>query len=56
MSYKQQPADQDLDNALREILLAPRGKVRNENRTPTREELSESYVLERKEKKSEIVG
>ena len=38
----------DLKAALKAILLAPRGKVRSENREPTREELQRRYRLERR--------
>ena len=37
----------DLEDALK-LLLKPRGKMRSENREPTREELSRRYILERK--------
>ena len=34
--------------ALEQVLLAPRGEVRSENRQPTREELERRYRLERR--------
>ena len=39
-----------LEDALK-LLLKPRGKVRSENREPTREELSWRYKLERRNRK-----
>lgn len=35
--------------ALEQVLMAPRGNVRSENREPTREELNQRYRLERRE-------
>ena len=35
--------------ALEQVLLAPQGNVRSENREPTREELNRRYRLERRE-------
>ncbi|MCY4285146.1 MAG: hypothetical protein OXC65_07335 [Thiotrichales bacterium] len=34
--------------ALEQVLLAPRGEIRSENRQPTREELERRYRLERR--------
>jgi len=34
--------------ALEQVLLAPRGEVRSENREPTREKLNRRYRLERR--------
>ena len=39
--------DEELDEVLTEVLLAPRGKARKENKTPTREELKRRYTMER---------
>ena len=45
---RQPVSARDLKAALKAILLAPRGKVRIENREPTREELERQYRLERR--------
>ena len=41
-------SDKDLKDALKGVLLAPRGKARSENRQPTKEELAERYSLDRR--------
>ena len=41
--------DKDLKDALKDVLLAPRGKERSENREPTREELGRRYRLGRRD-------
>ena len=45
-------SDKDLKDALKNVLLAPRGKVRSENREPTKEELVERYRLDRRSRKA----
>ena len=40
--------EDELFAALEQVLLAPQGSVRSENREPTREELSRSVRLERR--------
>lgn len=37
----------DLKDALKDVLLAPRGKVRSENREPTKAELGARHRLDR---------
>ena len=39
---------EDLEAALKQVLLAPQGSVKSENREPTREELNRRYRLERR--------
>ena len=49
MNKDQRPiSTDDFTDAVKEILLAPKGEARSENRMPTREELSRRYRLERK--------
>lgn len=38
----------DFEDALKDVLLAPRGKTRSENREPTKAELERRYRLDRK--------
>ncbi len=38
----------DFEDALKSVLLAPRTKVRSENREPTKAELGRRYKLDRK--------
>lgn len=40
-------SEDDLKDALEQVLLAPRGKVRSENREPTKEELEKKWRLDR---------
>ena len=42
-------SDKDLKDALKGVLLAPRGKARSENREPAKAELEARYRLDRKE-------
>ena len=42
--------DEEFTDAVKELLLAPRGEARSENRMPTRKELNERYKVERKKK------
>ena len=52
MSKKDRPITQkELTDAVRELLLAPRGEARSENREPTREELNRRYKVGRKRRK-----
>ena len=39
----------DFEDALRQVLLAPRGKVRSENREPAKAELEVRHRLDRKD-------
>lgn len=41
-------ACRDLEDALKQVLTAPRGEVRSENREPTREELKQRRKLRRR--------
>ena len=45
-------SDEDLKDALKGVLLAPRGKARSENRQPTKEELAERYRLDRRSREA----
>ena len=38
----------DLEDAMRQVLLAPRGTTKSENRTPTEAELNQKWRLDRK--------
>ena len=40
-------SDKDLNDALKGVLLAPRGTARSENRQPSKEELAKRYRLDR---------
>ena len=42
-------SDKDVKDALKSVLLAPRGKARSENREPTKAELEARYRLDRKD-------
>ncbi len=41
-------ARKDLEDALKQVLTAPRGDVRSENREPTRKELGRRWKLRRR--------
>ena len=41
-------SDKDLKDALKDVLLAPRGKTRSRNREPTKVELEARHRLDRK--------
>ena len=42
-------SDKDLKDALKGVLLAPRGKARSRNREPTKAELEARHRLDRKD-------
>ena len=44
-------SDKNVKDALRGVLLAPRGKGRSENRQPTKKELAKRYRLDRRSRK-----
>ena len=44
-------SDKDLKDALKGVLLGPRGKTRSENREPTKKELGARYRLDRRSRK-----
>ena len=51
MSKDRRPiTDDEFTDAVKELLLAPRGESRSENRMPTRKELNERFKVERRKK------
>ena len=42
-----EPSEQDFKDALKQILLEPKGEARSENREPTKAELQQRFRLER---------
>lgn len=45
---RREVSEDDFDAALEAVFLAPKGKVRSENRRPTNAELEEKWRLDRK--------
>lgn len=43
-------SDKDLKDALKDVLLAPRTKVRSQNREPGKDELEKRFRLDRRNK------
>ena len=49
---RREVSDEDVKDALKGVLLAPRGKARSENRQPSKEELAKRYRLDRRSRRA----